>query len=121
MTHPYFTAKARECFSQAGGDPDNAGALATWAEEAKQIGDSRRGVIVAEDGELLAETRHYPATMSTPGVTYITKADAQRYGLIVEEVGMAAALSHITGRRTIHVTMSQVCTGAGRFVREGSK
>ena len=38
MTHPYFTAKAQDAFSQAGGDPDKAGPLAEWAEQAKRIG-----------------------------------------------------------------------------------
>lgn len=107
MTDSYFVAKAREVFARAGGDPANAGALAEWAEEAKQIGDPKRGVIVAEDGELVAAT-HYVADVGI-GASYVVKDDAARLGLFGDEVGLAAAqISRTLGKRVIHVTMPEV-------------
>ena len=112
MTHPYFIAKARDVFSRAGGDPDKAAALAGWAEEAKRIGDPKRGVIVAEDGELVAATR-YVADVGI-GASYVVKEDADRLGLFGNEVGLATAQLHrILGQRVIHVTMAEVTRGAG--------
>lgn len=117
MTHPYFVDKARARLAEAGGDPDNAGPLAAWAEEAKRINDARRGVIVAEDGELIAGTRYHPSTPSQPGASYVDREDSARYHLSGNETGLAVAqLSRITGKRLIHVTMPEVCRGAGKFV-----
>lgn len=104
MTPEYFTAMAREVFSRAGGDPDKAGPLAEWAEEAKKIGDPKRGVIVAEDGQLVAATRY----VTDPGISawYVAKEDADRLGLFGNEVGLATAQLHrILGKRVIHVTI----------------
>jgi hypothetical protein len=116
MTHTYFTDQARARIARAGGDPDTAGPLAVWAEEAKRIGDPRRGVIVAEDGELVAETYHHGGGHRV-GASYVVKADAKRWGLDVEETGLAtAALERIAGRRMLHVTMAEVCRGAGSSV-----
>lgn len=56
MTHPYFVAKAREIFARAGGDPEKSSALAAWAEDARARMDSKHGVLVAEDGTLVART-----------------------------------------------------------------
>ncbi len=115
MTHPYFTAKAQEAFSQAGGDPDKAGPLAEWAEQAKRIGDPKRGVIVAEDGELVAATRYVSDIRM--GASYVVKEDADRLGLFGNEVGLATAQLHqILGQRVIHVTMAEVTRGAGAHV-----
>ena len=117
MTHAYFTAKAREVFSRAGGDPDKAAALAEWAEEAKRIGDPKRGVIVAEDGELVAATR-YVSDIGM-GASYVVKEDADRLGLFGNEVGLATAQLHqILGQRVIHVTMAEVTRGAGAHVSD---
>lgn len=119
MTHAYFVAKARARLAQAGGDPDHAGPLAEWAGEAKRIGDARRGVIVAEDGELIAETLYHPPTAGSPGATYVRPDDTERYDLSPNEVGMAMGQLHqITGKRLIHVTMPEVCRGAGKHVPE---
>ena len=111
-THPYFVVKAREVFSRAGGDPDRAGELAVWAEEAKRIGDPKRGVIVAEDGTLVADTR-YVADVGI-GASYVVKEDADRLGLFGNEVGLATAqIGRKLGQRVIHVTMAEVTRGAG--------
>lgn len=112
---PYFIAKAREYMHKAGGDPDLAGPLADWARAARAINDTNRGVIVAEDGTIVAQTRRmgYPAAAS-----YVTQEDAQRYGLHAEEVGLAMGeLRRITGQRLVHVTMSDVCCGASKFIK----
>ncbi len=118
MTHPYFIAKAREVFSRAGGDPAKAGALAEWAEDAKQIGDPKRGVIVAEDGTIIAATRYQPHAVGyQAGATYVEKADAKRLGLFGDEVGLAVGqLPRLVGQRVIHVTMAEVTRGAGAHV-----
>jgi hypothetical protein len=113
MTSGYFVDKARAAFAKAGGNPDNSGPLATWAEQAREIGDSRRGCIVTDKGVIVAETRHTPATASTPGATYVT-SDGDLAG---REVGLAmGALRRTTGRPVIHVKFWEVCEGAGRFV-----
>lgn len=109
----YFAAKARSVFTAASGDPDLSGPLAAWARYAHGVGDSRRGVIVSETGEILAETRHTPATISTPGATYATSGGERVQD---RELGLAmAALESRTGRHCIHVKYWQVCTGASRF------
>lgn len=119
-TRPYFTAQARKAFTEAGGDPAHADALAAWAD-ALRTGpsyDSRIGVIVREDGTLLAETRHVPATGWSPGATYVvTELDPAAAEVRDQEVGLACgALRRITGQGVIHVTASKVCTGAGKFL-----
>lgn len=117
MTESYFVAKAREVFSRAGGDPAKAGALAEWAEEAKKIGDPKRGVIVAEDGSLVAATR-YVADIGI-GASYVVKEDADRLGLFGNEVGLATAqIGRKLGQRVIHVTMAEVTRGAGAHVSD---
>ena len=115
MTHEYFIAKAREVFARAGGDPANAGALAEWAEEAKKIGDAKRGVIVAEDGQIIAATRY----VAEPGIgaSYVIKADSDRLGLFGNEVGLALGqIRQQVSQRVIHVTMPEVTRGAGARV-----
>ena len=44
MEAQYFQAKAREVFARAGGDPDNADALAAWAQGLREAA----AVIAAE-------------------------------------------------------------------------
>lgn len=115
MTDSYFVAKAREVFARAGGDPANAGALAEWAEEAKKIGDAKRGVIVAEDGQIIAATRY----VAEPGIgaSYVIKADSDRLGLFGNEVGLALGqIRQQVSQRVIHVTMPEVTRGAGARV-----
>ncbi len=103
---------AQSVFSRAGGDPDKAGPLAEWAEEAKRVGDPKRGVIVSEDGELVAATR-YVADVGI-GASYVVDEDAKRLGLFGTEVGLASGqIAKQLGRRVIHVTMPEVTRGAG--------
>jgi hypothetical protein len=117
MSHEYFVAKARAVFAEAGGNPDLSGQLAAWAEAAHG-GDSRRGVIVAETGEILAETKHTPSTPSSPGAAYITSVTHEvdsfaRNG----EVGIRLGVfKRNHGVEVIHVKYWQVCQGASRFI-----
>ena len=114
-TAPYFTAKAREIFADAGGDPDNSGPLAAWAEAARPSNDTTRGVLVAADGTILGATER----TRLAGATYMVEADAARWGMLAPEVGIArATLRRITGQPVVHVTFSAVCLGAGAYVRE---
>jgi hypothetical protein len=119
MTHGYFTDKARAVFAGSGGNPDNAGALAIWAEGARARNDSRVGVVVAESGKILAQTRHVPSTASTPGATYITSVTSADYMEALNlEVGLAmGSLHRISGQQVIHVKYSEVAVGAGQHAR----
>lgn len=117
-THPYFTAKAREVFYRAGGDPDLSGPLAAWAEEARNINDPHRGVVVAEDGEILATTF---LARSPGGVSawYIDAEAVKRYRTDLSVVDMAMGrITYATGKRAVHITMSDVCTGAGKHIQD---
>jgi hypothetical protein len=108
--HPYFVDKARAVFRRAEGDPDRAGALAAWAQAAQAEPNSRRRVLVAEDGTLVAEARHVPGRV---GAAYITSvADQRDADLVKLEVGLAAAqLGRRYGQSVIVVTYSDVCSG----------
>lgn len=111
--HPYYTARAELVLRQAGGDPALAGPLAAWAQDAHRVGDTRRGVIVAETGAILAETRYVPSTVGSGGATYVTSGALEFY-----ELGMAIGkIERQHGARCIHVTFSQVCLGAGSSAR----
>lgn len=82
--HPYFTAKASQWMRRAGGDPAAAGDLARWAQIAWHAARphntcqlQRRGVIIAADGTLLAETRSCGRGPG-PMVDHVDVADLRR-------------------------------------------
>lgn len=54
-TYGYFTERARAVFARESGDPDSTADLAAWAEQARDRTDVH-GVIVAQDGTVVAET-----------------------------------------------------------------
>lgn len=111
--HPYFLWKAHSIFQHAGGDPDNCLPLAHWAQDARSRTDVQ-GVIVDVTGEIVAETIHVPATISSPGVTYVRSDEAARLGLVGNEIGLAMAQIRIAlQRHVIYVKRSEVCFGAG--------
>jgi hypothetical protein len=111
----YFTAKAREIFMKAGGNPDNAGGLAEWAQSARAANNTRGGVIVGEDGTILAETVYHQGA----GASYVTDADTHRWNLFGNEVGLAIGqIARQTGQRVIHIKYSVACQGAGRFITD---
>ena len=115
--HGYFVDKARRAFATAGGDPDLSGPLAEWAQDARAAGDGSVGVLVGEDGTILADTRH----VSTRGIgaSYVTAVRNPahagfRQGVLEFEIGLAAgALRRLTGAGVVHIRYSQVCQGAG--------
>ncbi|AYD89168.1 hypothetical protein D5R93_02245 [Actinomyces lilanjuaniae] len=86
--HPYFTARAEAWMRHAGGDPRDAADLARWAQTARMVGDPARGVVVAADGTLVAETR---------------RSRGLALGAIRQAVGQPVA----------HATYAEVCQGAG--------
>lgn len=113
----YTDATARAVFIEAGGDPANSGPLAAWAASVIGTDDMAAGVIVAEDGMILAHTRRSGRPVAASYVTSVADPDA--HGEVVDlEAGMAAMrLRRLTGQGTIEVTYSQVCKGAGVHVR----
>lgn len=126
MTHPYFTDQARQVFTRAKGNPDNADALAAWAEKMRvtyrdEHNDAGpfilQGVILAADGQVLARTKASLGRVTT----YYALGDDLRVhdatefagkGLVVDLA--CSRLTYVTGQPTIHVTMSDVCFGAGK-------
>ena len=109
--HPYFTAKARAVFTAAGGDPDHSRPLAAWAQQARETDDPRLGVIVAETGEILAETRRTTGGVAAAYVRAVTDpADRDLVGLVADLATSALGRRHSPA---IHVRYSQVCQGAG--------
>lgn len=114
MTHEYFIWKARTVLSAADGDPEVAGPLADWAEAAKAVGDRRVGVIVAEDGRLLAETRFSGGPVGAHYVRSTVVEEVRRY-VVKLEVGLALGqIGKAAGMQVIHVRYSEVCEGPGK-------
>jgi hypothetical protein len=107
----YFHDKAKAAFTAAGGNADLAAELADWAEQNVR-NDSYLGVIVGEDGAILAETMHYPQV----GATYVIGVEDYEHHAHValnREVGLALnALLRATGKGAVHIRHWQVCRGA---------
>lgn len=119
--HPYFTAKASQWMRRAGGDPAAAGDLARWAQIAWHAARphntcqlQRRGVIIAADGTLLAETRSCGRGPG-PMVDHVDVADLRRltgagYPTVVDMA--LGAIRRAVGQPVAHVKFSEVCVGA---------
>ena len=141
MTHPYFVDKARELFTSLGLDPENSGALASWAEAAKTSGDvGGRGIIVSADGSLLAETRQQsysggvefeewnetvigkkPAAVVDPshrdGRYWVVPEAVRKHRLSLGTTDSDAGVRQLrllTGQECRHVRASDVCLGSSR-------
>lgn len=113
MTHPYFVAKAAAVFLDAGLDPAASAQLAAWAEE-HRTAEGVHGVIVAVDGEIMAETF---SAHPDPGV-YVDKAGVERWQLGANVVDLAtAAIKRQSGKDVMHVRRQAVCRGAAKFIR----
>lgn len=109
--HPYFQDKAAQMIQKAGGDPTRAAELAAWAQQAKETDRPRTdGVLVAEDGSLVAETFRNQGKVQA---SYVEPADMDRLGLNrPNELGLAqGAIEQKIGQRTIHVSVSDVAYG----------
>ena len=116
--HPYFVAKARDVLRAAGGDPEAAGPLAEWAEQAHAVGDARVGVLVAEDGQIVGDIGY-----GESGAWYVTGETMARHGLdaMPMEVGMARGrIARLVGQRLVEVNYNEVCRGQtpGRWSAE---
>lgn len=129
MTHPYFVAKAREVFARAGGDPEKSSALAAWAEDARARMDSKHGVLVAEDGTLVARTVWVYSPVRTSYCVAELLVDlghdvrrdvglttGRRNGYTVD--GALGILRRAMGQPIIEVRYWEACTGAGAHVKE---
>ena len=119
MTHPYFVAKARDFMRRAGAAPDvDITGIARWAQIAylaNQAGYSRarrRGIIIGQDGSVLAETRRVGRRRGLvrhadrPDLKRITGQDGPT------EVGLAmGAIRRATGLPVVHADYSDLCEG----------
>jgi hypothetical protein len=113
--HLYYRAKAAEVLINAGADPAVSGPLAQWAQ-AHRRDTTVDGVIVAEDGEILADTWR-DRDANSPGAFYVSR-ETCRWDLGANEVGLALGqLARLAGKQVIHVKWSDVCGGAMQFVR----
>ncbi|ARD42478.1 hypothetical protein [Actinomyces gaoshouyii] len=121
--HPYFIIKAAEWMRRAGGDPADAGGLARWAQiawhaardESGRPTRSRfryRGVFVAQDGTVLAETRRYGSGELT--VDHVESADLERLtgetSPTVWDMALAA-IRRAVGQPVAYCRYSEVCQG----------
>jgi len=117
----YFVDNARAVITRAGGDPDAAGELAAWAQAAHaRDGSGReRGVIVAKNGRIVAETIHTFDLESS--ASYLAAGESQRLGLggplLEVETGMAVAELSARHGPLIHVKYSRVCLGFNGVTR----
>ena len=120
MSSEYFEAQARDVFMAAGGDPANSRPLATWAEDARANRDWRRlGVIVAQDGRLIAETIRLNV-LAGVSVTYVTDVlvdlpDPGDVDGTILDLACGAIRQQIA-MPVIHVPAWQVCSGRSRGV-----
>lgn len=104
--HPYYIWKARKVFTELGGDPDRSEQLAAWAESARLRDRSPQGCVVANDGEILAETILVRGQLST---TYVDRMGTKRWDLRGNEIGLAlGAIRRKAGKPVAHVKLSQL-------------
>ena len=111
ITSRYFVARARDWMRRVGGDPTRAGELARWAEIARLAGMRGRGVIVAADGTLLAETWQSRGRLTC---RYVDTADLARltgtwYPNVLDMA--MGAIRRAVGQGVAHASYWDVCTG----------
>nr|WP_300145453.1 hypothetical protein [Propionicimonas sp.] len=120
MSSEYFAAQAADVFMAAGGDPANSKPLAAWAEDARANRDWRRlGVVVAQDGRLIAETIRLNVLAGVT-VTYVTDVlvdlpDPDDIDGTILDLACGAIRQQIA-MPVIHVPAWQVCSGRSRGV-----
>ncbi|WP_345750137.1 hypothetical protein [Microbacterium rhizophilus] len=109
----YYSDIAARVFQDAGGDPVHSTALATWAETARDRG--RSGVIVGQDGTILAETTRVRGRVSAD---YVTEQGTKRWGLRSNVRDLAVgAISRQAGQPAIWISTADLTRGAGAFAR----
>lgn len=111
--HPYFIDKARRWMRHVGGRPQDAMALAEWAQEAHDLGDRRRSVIVARDGSIVARTREavhlgvYSVLVDSDDLVALTgKAEPAGLGFALD------AIRHAIGQPVGYASYRDMCQGA---------
>jgi len=112
--HGYFLNRARAVFVNAGGDPENAGPLAAWAQRVRPGNDHWLRAVVAETGEILAEAQYLGRNRPVPAAYISWVAHESDRDLVGLEMGLARGQfgrRHET--RAIVVTFSDVCLGQG--------
>lgn len=118
--HPYFVAKAAQWMRRAGGRAEDAEDLARWAQIAwhadrlGMAGARLRGVVIAEDGTLLAETRRSREPGRGVSAVCVVPEDLKRLtgAAVPNVVDMAmSAIGRAVGRPVRHVRFSEVCQG----------
>ena len=111
--------RARAFFERAGGDPKDAGPLAAWAIAAKELGEGKCGVLVAQDGSLIAETVWTREDRPDGSESYWISellVDLGKEG--AKEVGKQRvrdalpALRRRTGQPIVEVRYADVCQGS---------
>ena len=108
-----FELNARELLARAGGDPANAGPLAQWGRTLRREcpgNRADRGVIVAEDGTLIAETRRRGWKGGHGAAQYVSaRLDGGNTEVVNVEYGLAQGrINQEVGTNTIHVTYWEV-------------
>ena len=115
--HGYSLDKARAVMARAGLDPDLAGPLAQWAQDTAAAHDgkgapgSRRGVVVAVDGTIVARTR----CTGKASTWYTIDCPAAS-----TEVNRPLSLTYIARaveQDVIHIRGWEVCTGQAEHKR----
>lgn len=113
----YFTAKATEALKSHGMGDADVHALAEWAEKAKaEAAEDEaarlRGVVIAEDGSIVAETIRKTSTWTKPGATYI-RPGAPIAGGVVADLALGE-IRRKTGQQVAVITFHDVCEGRVR-------
>lgn len=103
--HPYFMARATKLLP----DGANPVPLATWAQEARERDERTIGVLVADDGRIIAHTR-YPGS----GPYRVHFDEARAMGTMHTAVDMVfGAARRYAGMNVQHITASQASKGPG--------
>ena len=121
---PYFKTKAQLALHKAGANTDNWEPLASWAQEARktdpQPGPDRvrdfvpQGVIITQNGDIVAQTFRSLETKKSPGVTYVDRDSCTVDFKGGNEVGLAkGAIKRALGEPVVHIKYSDVARGDG--------
>lgn len=113
--HPYYRQKARAWMRRAGARPQDAGDLARWAQNAALVGDPGRGIIVAQDGTLVAETFRCYGLIPTDyaDLDAMARIIGTPKSFIANQADMAVhELARAIGQPCARATYSDLCRGA---------
>ena len=109
-THPYYRTLARKALTRAGAPHADPTALAQWAEE--HADQPKTGVVVNEDGEIVAQSIMQGRDVKVRYVDKIMDPTIDPNGILDRELGLAMGGIHReTGRPVIHLAQWEVCRG----------